>query len=66
MLERLYNLQSFYEVVEDVLKKIENYFCYVELEYYGVERFLDEEIKVWLLVFMIVMGYVKIGILVFK
>lgn len=52
--------------MEDVLKKIENYFCYVELEYYGVERFLDEEIKVWLLVFMIVMGYVKIGILVFK
>lgn len=52
--------------MEDVLKKIENYLCYVELEYYGVERFLDEEIKVWLLVFMIVMGYVKIGILVFK
>lgn len=65
-LERPQNLQSFYEAVEDALKKIENHLRYVELEYYGVERSPDEEIKAWLPALTTVMGHAKTGILVSK
>ncbi|XP_078321670.1 uncharacterized protein LOC111116029 isoform X2 [Crassostrea virginica] len=65
-LERPQNLQSFYEAVEDALKKIENHLRYLELEYYGVDRSPDDEIKTWLPAIMIVMGHAKTGILVSK
>ncbi|XP_048754088.1 intersectin-1-like isoform X2 [Ostrea edulis] len=65
-LERPQNLQSFYEAVEEALKKIENHLRFVELEYYGADRSPDEEIKFWLPALTIVMGHAKTGILVSK
>ncbi|XP_062574829.1 uncharacterized protein LOC134236668 isoform X2 [Saccostrea cucullata] len=65
-LERPQNLQSFYEAVEEALKKIENHLSYIELEYYGMDRSPDEELKIWLPALEIVMTHAKTGILVSK